>query len=290
MKIVNLEGKIIKQNSVSFIQKFLYTNLEKNFFKRMLLKILITRPISWLVTLYWYTPWSCGYARNIIQKHQIILKYFEKQQFNSYNDFFTRKYKTIPFDNNNLSFISPCESKLSIYPIKSNSFYQIKDTNYSLVDLLQNKNLAMDYQDGYLLVFRLEPHDYHRYLFIDQGYFLTQIKKIQGKLHTVNPIAFESFDVFKENTREYSVLQTKNFGKIVQIEIGALLVGKIKNHSSQTFQKGEEKGYFECGGSTIVILVQKNVVLFDQRILKNTQQSCETQIKIAEVIGKKISR
>ncbi|WP_373375752.1 phosphatidylserine decarboxylase [Candidatus Phytoplasma solani] len=288
MKIVNLEGKIIKLNSASVIQKFLYTNLEKNFFKRLLLKILIIRPISWVVTLYWYTPWSRRYARKIIKIHQIALKSFEKTEFNSYNDFFTRKYKQIPISHNNYNFISPCEGKLSIYPIQNNSFYRIKDTNYSLGDLLKNKHLASEYQGGFLLVFRLEPHDYHRYLFVDEGKFVFQPQKIKGKLHTVNPIAFASFNVFKENTREYSVLQTKNFGQIVQIEVGALLVGKIKNHPCQTFKKGQEKGYFECGGSTIVVLVKKNVVAFDKRIIKHTQQNYETQIKIAEVIGTKI--
>ncbi|AGL90357.1 Phosphatidylserine decarboxylase [Candidatus Phytoplasma australiense] len=289
MKIVNLEGKVIQATTVSSIQKFLYTNLDKNFFKRILLKILITKPISWLFTLYWKTPWSCSYANKIIQRHQIVLKNFEKQEFSCYNDFFTRKYKQISFDTNIFSFISPCESKLSIYPIKENFFYQIKNTNYSLVDLLQNKELATEYQNGYLLVFRLEPQDYHRYLFVDQGFFVNKTKKIKGKLHTVNPIAFENFDVFKENTREYSILQTKNFGKIVQMEVGALLVGKIKNHLCKNFQKGEEKGYFECGGSTIVILVKKNTVLFDPRILENTKKNYETQIKIGETIGKKIS-
>ncbi|MBS2126172.1 phosphatidylserine decarboxylase ['Fragaria x ananassa' phyllody phytoplasma] len=289
MKIVNLQGETITKDSASAIQKFLYHNIEKNLFKRILVKILITRPISWIVTLYWYTHWSCRYAQKIIKKHQIMINNFEKNKFKSYNDFFTRKYKTITFERDNAAFISPCEAKLSIYPITKNAFYCIKDTDYSLFDLLQNPSLASQYQEGYLLVFRLEPHDYHRYLFVDEGIFLGKPHKIKGKLHTVNPIAFQSFNVFKENTREYSVLQTKNFYQIVQMEVGALLVGKIKNHVCQSFQKGQEKGFFECGGSTVVILVKKNIVSFDPRILKHTQQNWETQIKIAEVIGKKIA-
>ncbi|MBP5835704.1 phosphatidylserine decarboxylase [Candidatus Phytoplasma meliae] len=289
MKIVNLQGETITKDSASAIQKFLYRNIEKNFLKRILVKILITRPISWMVTLYWYTPWSCRYAQKIIKKHQIMINNFEKNKFKSYNDFFTRKYKTIPFERDNAAFISPCEAKLSIYPITNNAFYRIKNTDYSLSDLLQNPSLTSQYQEGYLLVFRLEPHDYHRYLFVDEGTFVGKPHKIKGKLHTVNPIALQSFNIFKENTREYSVLQTKNFGQIVQMEVGALLVGKIKNHACQSFQKGQEKGFFECGGSTVVILVKKNIVSFDSRILKHTQQNWETQIQIAEVIGKKIA-
>ncbi|ABC65238.1 phosphatidylserine decarboxylase [Aster yellows witches'-broom phytoplasma AYWB] len=289
MKIVNLEGKIICQDPASRLQKTLYTNLEKNFWKRLLLKILITKPISWLVNLYFYSPWSRQYALKIIEKHQIDLNLFEKQKISSYNDFFTRKYKELAIPQDNFAFISPCESKLSIYPIAKKALYCIKETNYSLVDLLQNPTLAQEYEEGYLLIFRLEPHDYHRYLFVDEGFFQMPPCKIKGKLHTVNPIAFESFDVFKTNTREYSILQTKNFGKIVQIEVGATLVGKIENYPLQTFSKGQEKGYFDTGGSTIIILVKKNIVAFDHRILEHTQKRCETQIPILTVIGKKIT-
>jgi phosphatidylserine decarboxylase len=289
MKIVDLEGKIICKDPTSSLQKFLYTNLEKSFWKRLLLKILITKPISWLVNLYFYSPWSRQYALKIIERKKIDLNLFEKQKFNSYNDFFIRKYKELVIPKDNFAFISPCESKLSIYTITNKTMYCIKETNYSLVDLLQKARLAQEYQGGYLLIFRLEPHDYHRYLFIDEGFFQEPPYRIKGKLHTVNPIAFQNFDVFKTNTREYSILQTKNFGKIVQIEVGATLVGKIKNHPLQTFSKGQEKGYFNTGGSTIIILVKKNVVAFDPRILKNTQKKNETQIPILTVIGHKIT-
>ena len=83
-------------------------------------------------------------------------------------------------------------------------------------------------------------------------------KKIRGVLHTVRPIALAKFPVFVQNSREVTIEQTENFGKIAQIEIGALLVGRITNKKAEKrVKRGQEKGYFEFGGSTIVLLLSK---------------------------------
>ena len=91
---------------------------------------------------------------------------------------------------------------------------------------------------------------------------------------------------FIKNTREYTFLYTENFDKVIQIEIGALLVGKIKNyHGADQFLKGEEKGMFEYGGSTIVLLVKKDVLALDEEFFENTRNYLETKVKYGETIG-----
>ena len=44
------------------------------------------------------------------------------------------------------------------------------------------------------------------------------------------------------------------------------MVGKIVNNVQETFTKGEEKGYFKLGGSTIVILLKENQIILDKDI------------------------
>ena len=64
---------------------------------------------------------------------------------------------------------------------------------------------------------------------------------------------------FVQNSREYAVFDTEKYGKIVQMEVGALLVGKISNSGyapGDEVRIGEEKGYFEYGGSSIVVLTK----------------------------------
>ena len=81
-------------------------------------------------------------------------------------------------------------------------------------------------------------------------------------------------------------MKTKNFDNVVQIEIGALFVGRIKNlHGRHEFKRGEEKGMFEFGGSTIVLLVKNNIIDIDSDILTNTAEGVETLVHYGEHIA-----
>ena len=110
---------------------------------------------------------------------------------------------------------------------------------------------------------------------------------IKGKLNTVQPITYDK-NVFHTNSREYTTLYTENFGEIIEVEVGALLVGKITNNKSITnFNKGDEKGYFEFGGSTIILFVKKEKIVIDKDILENSKQGKETIVSCGEKIGAK---
>ena len=70
------------------------------------------------------------------------------------------------------------------------------------------------------------------------------------------------------------------------MEIGALLVGKIHNHfCDEKFHRGQEKGYFEFGGSTILILLEKDKVNIEKRILERSMRNQETEIRTGEMVG-----
>jgi len=105
-------------------------------------------------------------------------------------------------------------------------------------------------------------------------------------LHTVRPISLDLYKVYQTNCREYTVLETENFGNVIQVEVGALLVGKITNyHQEYEFKRGEQKGLFKYGGSTICLLLKKDTVIIDEYILENSKKSIETSVKIGERIG-----
>ena len=135
------------------------------------------------------------------------------------------------------------------------------------------------------LIFRLSPDDYHRYVYPDAG---TQEKTvgIPGVLHSVNPIA-GSLGVYRRNARRYTVLHTSHFGDVVQMEVGALLVGRIRNHCETpgSIGKLQEKGYFEYGGSTVILLLQKGAVTVDADILEHSALGIETKVTIGERVA-----
>ena len=156
--------------------------------------------------------------------------------------FFTRKIipEKRPIEMQEDQLIAPADSKLTYYPIREDTHLLIKDSLYSLSDLLQDETLAKEYHGGDCLIFRLTVDDYHRYCFIDDG-DLEGEHYIPGKFHTVNPIANDYYPIYKQNARSYSLLHTKNFGDVIYMEVGAMMVGKIVNHPIKSFKKGEEK-------------------------------------------------
>jgi phosphatidylserine decarboxylase len=133
----------------------------------------------------------------------------------------------------------------------------------------------------------LRVYDYHRFYFIDDGR-LKSSKRIRGFLDSVNTNVTGKFTL-SSNYREVSILQTVNFDDIVFAEVGAMLVGAVRQtNSSMSFKRGEEKGYFEFGGSTIVLLLKKGIVEIDEDILKMSVRGIEVKVKVGERIGKKL--
>ena len=255
---------------------------------RILLKICTMKFISDIAGIYMNSRLSKYKIKKFIKDNKIKITDYEKTNYNSFNEFFTRKIISIkrPINMTKTAFISPCDSKLSVYTISNDLTLNIKNSYYT-IDTIIDKKILKEYKEGYALVFRLSPTDYHRYCYIDSGY-QEKNNKIKGILHTVQPIALKRYNFYKTNTREWTILHTNNFNEVVHIEIGAMTIGKIKNeHENYIFKKGEEKGYFEFGGSTIVLLVKKGIITIDEDILENSKNNTETYVKYGEKIGKK---
>ena len=193
---------------------------------------------------------------------------------------------------------------------------EIKGNLYSIEKIL--KAPCPEFlKGGTLLVFRLSLPDYHRYIFPARGKLL-RTKKIKGRLDSVRKEAAH-FKAFSENKREISLLELNGMGKILHVEVGAMLVGHIHNHVgckpsfdkvvechkekgiecckekgniqfggknplSYCFTAGEEKGYFSLGGSTIVELLSEKIVI-DEDLFENTRKGLETKLEIGERIG-----
>jgi len=229
------------------------------------------------------------FIRGFVKRNNINTDEYENEKYKSFNDFFSRKIKNNlrPFPDDKRNLASPCDAKLTVYQVTSDSAFQIKNSVYSLTGLLLDESLAKEFIDGICLIFRLTPDDYHRYAFIDDGEIIAS-KRIKGVLHTVRPIAYRHYRIYAQNSREYTVMQTANFGKVIQMEVGALFVGRILNNQvSGKIKRAAEKGMFKFGGSTIIMLFQRDKVTIDEIICKNTQQDKETIVKMGNKIGSK---
>lgn len=256
---------------------------------RLMLKALTAPAVSKAAGKFMDSGASRLLIKPFIKRSGIDTSQYVMKKFRSYNDFFTRNIRPEmrPVDYAPDSLISPCDSKLTVHKIDKSRIFRIKGSRYRVSDLLQNDFLAKRYSGGYCLIFRLEVDDYHRYCYIDSG-TKTANTFIPGELHTVNPISLGRYNIYKRNCREYTVLHTENFGDVVQVEVGAMMVGRIVNLCGEgSFRRGEEKGRFEFGGSTIVLLFEKDRICPDKDILRNSAEGFETVVKYGEKIGVK---
>lgn len=262
---------------------FLYGNA----LGRVALRLLISRWVSRLSGFVLDRRFSRCFIGKLVKSGNIDLSEYPRLEWKSFNHFFSRPIKPecrpLPRDEGIL--IAPCDGKLSVYPISEDSVFEIKHSLYTVGALLEDEALAKEFMGGTCLVFRLSPDNYHRYHYIDGGSTL-QTRALKGQLHTVRPIAMDRYKVFLRNAREWALLQTNKLGKVVQLEVGAMFVGRIRNHTKPTFARGEEKGRFEYGGSTVVVLLQKDAAQLLPVFEENTRQNKETLVKLGTPLGR----
>lgn len=264
------------------VLQFLY----KNPLGRRILKRLVRREVSQKARSFFCCPLSALAIGPFIRKNKIDMSQYQKGPFRSFNDFFIRQ--TVPgarpVDEAPEHLISPCDAKAAAFPVDENSVWHVKGIDYSLAALLGDEELAKQYEGGTGLVLRLSPDDYHRYCYIDDGR-AGERHFLPGMLHTVQPVA-EKERVFAVNCREYTVLGTDHFGPVIQMEVGAVLVGKIVNyHENHRFHKGEEKGRFEYGGSTILLFFKQNQVRLHPQLFLSGEQKREVKVRLGQKIG-----
>lgn len=227
-----------------------------------------------------------------IDTYHVNTKEFEKkpQQFCSFNDFFVRKLKeearSIVSDQN--IAVLPADGRYLTYEkIEACPFFTVKGQEFSLETFLQSEGLADQYLGGSLMLARLCPTDYHRFHF-PFDCTLGETKLINGFLYSVNPLALKKrAGILLQNKRFVTPLQSKEFGKVLFVEIGATNVGSV----SQTFKgssckKGDEKGYFSFGGSAIAMIFQKDKIIFDEDLVSATKKGIEVKAEFGQSLGK----
>lgn len=231
---------------------------------------------------------SAKKIHSFIEDFDIDMSVAQEQEFNNFNDFFTRKLKddARPVDTSSTSVVSPADGKILAYADISNSDFIIKGYRFDVSSFLDNADLAQKYHDGALLIFRLAPMDYHRFHFPVSGN-ISPNKKIDGDYYSVNPFALrKKAKIFCLNKREYTILSNPLFGDVIMAEVGATMVGSIEQtFKGSSVNKGEEKGYFKFGGSTVVLLFEKSKIHIDEDLLITTAKGFETIVKMGERIG-----
>lgn len=267
---------------------FLYNSLPG----KILNPVIARRFVSRTYARYVRSRRSSSKITSFITQYNISVDDIERSpdSYRSLNEFFIRKLKpeSRPIDREPAHLISPADSRLFVFELSRQHVFPVKGYWYSLGKFLKSSALAKQFADGWCFVYRLAPGDYHRFCYIDEGW-QEQVRRIKGRLHSVNPIALSSVkSLMARNYRELTVMHTENFDDVLHIEVGALMVGKVvlKNRNATRFTRGEEKGWFEFGGSTIVQLFRKNSIIPDKDILQQSDKCVETLVQMGERVGR----
>ena len=254
---------------------------------RLLLRPLCARPLSRLCGRFLDSPLSKPLIRPFVRRNGIRLEDFFSDNFRCFNDCFSRRIRPglRPVDPSPDALVAPCDGLLSVYPIQKDMVIPAKQSRYTINDLLGGDPAAARFEGGTCLVFRLCVNHYHRYCYPDGGRPLRS-GFIPGELHTVRPIALEQLPVFVRNCREYALLETDHLGTVAQIEVGAMLVGKIANHPApERFERGDEKGMFLYGGSTVILLIEPERIHIPEEAFALSAEEREIPVCMGERIA-----
>jgi len=225
-------------------------------------------------------------------RFQIDLTEVEKpiQQYPTLNAFFSRKLKpgARPFVEDPSIFCSPADGKILVYPqLDERTQLPIKGSYVDISTLLASESEARSFHGGAACIVRLAPYDYHRFHFPVEGQ-AGPPKNIDGRYYLVNPLALSiKPDLFAHNKRAVTYIETEKFGRFAYIDVAGFAVGRIiQTHSPGPVRRGQEKGYFQFGGSTLVLLFEPDKIIFDQDLVQHTQAQIEVQVQTGTQIGK----
>ena len=245
---------------------------------RVLLKGIQGLHLDRLAVWYLRSSLSRPYMVRYARKNGIDIPPEDQKKYRTYRDFFLRERAPRPVGERVGHLISPCNGFLSAYEIRPDSSFAIKGSRYGVRDLIGDEALAKRYEGGTCLVLRLCASDYHHYCYIDSGRQGPN-HYIEGRLHSVQPIACETYPVFTLNRRSWCLLDTDHFGPVVQTEIGALVVGGIVNAPEGAMARGQEKGYFDLCGSTIVLLFESGRIRLLPELADRVKDGREVRVE-----------
>ena len=208
-------------------------------------------------------------------------------EYASFNDFFTRRLKpgARPVGE---GVVSPADGRLLLYlDADADRPFPLKGAKRALREVFGPAGTPPVEGGRYdVAVIRLAPVDYHRFHFPCDCTTSAPAAVIPGKYHSVNPIALVRYpDVYADNERQI-VACDGPFGRFHLVDVGSFGVGTVvQTYVGDTHRKGDEKGYFKFGGSTVILVTKAGALRFDDDLVANSSAGLETRVRCRERIA-----
>jgi phosphatidylserine decarboxylase len=202
-------------------------------------------------------------------------------RFRSLHQCFIRELKpgARPVDPDPATLVSPSDGIIGACgKVVAGECLQAKGFPYTLMDLLADRELVRQYQQGAYVTLRLTAGMYHRF-HAPANCRVEHVSYISGDTWNVNPIALQRIEsLFCKNERAVIRLKLEPSGHLITlVPVAAILVASIRlnflnvllhlryrgpNHipCAAQLKRGEEMGWFQHG-STIIAFVPPGVRL-----------------------------
>jgi phosphatidylserine decarboxylase len=250
---------------------------------------------DWFVAAYQNTRRSAKQIEPFVQKHRIDMTEFEPVAYRSFAEFFDREFRpgarTFPVSSPEMGAFAEARY-FGWEKVEPDQKFPIKGHSLSGEHILGSAERARPFAGGPIILARLSPMDYHHIHFPDDG--ATRGHDRRGyRLWTVNWHALlNQEDILFRNERQINILQTRNFGLLAFVEVGALSVGRIVqvHPLDRPFKRGEEKSVFKFGGSAVVVFGQPGAWHPAKDIVERTKEGIETLVQLGDIVAKSGSR
>lgn len=240
---------------------------------------------------YQNTRRSAREIEPFVRKYHIDLSEFEPVKYRSFAQFFERRFRpgvrSFPAAPGEMGAFAEARY-FGWERVERDQQFPVKGHSLSAEHILGNAQRARPFAGGPVLLVRLAPVDYHHVHYPDQGATLDH-ERLGRRLWTVNWHALLSKqDILFSNERSINILETRNFGRLAFVEVGALSVGRIVqvHPLDAPFQRGEEKSLFRFGGSAIVLFGEPGRWRPSDDLLEHTKEGVETLVRLGEPVGR----
>jgi phosphatidylserine decarboxylase len=236
-------------------------------------RILLTRFMGWFSKIEqpWVRDLSIGLWRRFAD---LNFDEARKSSFSSLHDCFIRELKpgVRPIDTDPGKLTSPCDGIVGACgAIDGVRVFQAKGFPYTMLDLLGDPELVLQYRNGCYATIRITSSMYHRF-HAPLDCRVGQVDYISGDTWNVNPIALKRVEnLFCRNERAVVQIEIPGTGqRLLLVPVAAILVASMRFHfldvllhlkyrgpnriaCDASFKKGDELGWFQHGSTIIVI-------------------------------------
>jgi len=193
----------------------------------------------------------------------------------TFNQFFAREIRPgkrpIGSPRDDAVIVSPADAVfMGAWPIDEASTITVKGATWRIADLLAGSPYAEEFRNGIYAHSFLYVDDYHRFHLPVEG-VIREVRNVHGRVYldvarqpdgTLRGVNGDTYQFNQE--RGIVVVESPVVGLVAVVPVGMSLISSVTltPEVGAHLRKGDEFGYFQFGGSDIVMVFQdRNVVL-----------------------------